>query len=57
MTLIQTTTKVGYQMQGAHVDKIELARKLILEHYGVPWDHVQGSQHYHQSIQEAGFAA
>jgi len=44
-------------MQGAHVDKIELARKLILEHYGVPWDHVQGSQHYHQSIQEAGFAA
>ena len=57
MTFIQTTRKVGYQMQGAYVDKIEFAWKLVLEHHSIPWDHVQGSQHYHQSIQEAGFAA
>jgi hypothetical protein len=57
MTLIQTTRKVGYQMQGAYVDKVELARKLAFEHHSIPWDHVQGSQHYHQRIQEAGFAA
>ena len=44
-------------MQGAYVDKIEYAWKLVLEHHSIPWDHVQGSQHYHQSIQEAGFAA
>ena len=44
-------------MQGAYIDEIELARGFVLKHHSIPWDHVQGSQHYHQSIQEAGFAA
>ena len=57
MTLIQTTRKVGYQMQGAYIHKVELSREFVFKHHSVPWDHVQGSQQYHQSIQEAGFAA